>query len=256
MATEYDYIGRGELFAALLTNGVPGGYFSLGNCSKASFAIAEDSKELADYTSLGGGTKNKVTRIKSVELAVTAHDLSPDNLERALRGSSTVITSATVTDEVQTAYKGALVPYNYLPNVLKTITVKDSATGLITYTAGSDYIVKSSGIFIPATGSTIVDAEALKITYTKLASNVVEALTSAGTEYAIIFQGMNEAQSGKVVDIRAYRVKFSPTSGLDALSDDFNKLELKGTVLTDTTKIGTGISQYFKVSLASELSAA
>lgn len=255
MAKEYDYIGRGELFAALLTNGVPGGYFSLGNCSKASFAITEDSKELADYTSLGGGTKNKVTRIKSVELAVTAHDLSPENLERALRGSSTVIASATVTDEVQTAYKDALVPFNYLPNVLKTITVKDSATGLVTYVKDTDYTIKSSGIYIISTGA-IADAEALKITYTKLASNVVEALTSAGTEYAIIFQGMNEAQSGKVVDIRAYRVKFSPTSGLDALSDDFGKLELKGTVLTDTTKIGTGISQYFKVSLASELSAA
>lgn len=255
MSNNYDYIGRGELFCALLTNGVPGGYFSLGNCSKAAFSIAEDSKELQDYTSAGGGTKNKITRIKSVELAVTAHDLSPENLERALRGSATAITAATVTDEVRTAFKGALVPFNFLPNVLKTITVKDSATGLITYVANTDYVVKSSGIYI-VPGGAIADSELLKVTYTKLASNVVEALTSSGTEYAVIFQGLNEAQSGRVVDIRAYRVKFSPTAGLDALSDDFNKIELKGSVLADTSKTGTGISQYFKVALASELSAA
>lgn len=254
MATNYDYIGKGELFAAVVTNGVPGGFYSLGNCSKASFSVSEESKELADFTSAGGGTKNKISRIKGVELSITAHDFSPENLEKALRANNIVVTAGAVTAEEQVAYKGALVPLDFLPNTLKTVTVtNDSAT--TTYTVNTDYVIKNAGLFIPET-STMVDGDTIKITYTKLAGNVIEALTNSGLEYQIVFSGLNEAQNGRPVSIRVFRAKFSPTSGLDALSDDFSSLELKSSVLADSSRVGTGLSQYMNVALASVLSAA
>lgn len=64
-----------------------------------------------------------------------------------------------------------------------------------------------------------------------------------------MFDGLNEAQSGKPVSVTLYRVKFSPTAGLDLIGDDFNKMDIKGAVLQDTSITGTGLSQYIKIAM-------
>jgi hypothetical protein len=81
---------------------------------------------------------------------------------------------------------------------------------------------------------------------------VIEAMTGSGDEYELIFDGLNEAETDKAVIIRVYRVKWSPTSGLGFIGDDFGELPLEGSVLVDSTKVGAGISQYFKATFADE----
>lgn len=89
-------------------------------------AVSEDQKELLDYTSAGGGTQNKIIRIKSIDASITLHDISPDNLAIALRGTTAAVTAGTVTDEPHVAYTNGLVQFNYIPDTAQTIAVKSN----------------------------------------------------------------------------------------------------------------------------------
>ena len=49
------YIGKGKIYAGLRSGGA---MRPIGNVSKISLAISEEKKELKDFTSAGGGTKD------------------------------------------------------------------------------------------------------------------------------------------------------------------------------------------------------
>lgn len=245
---DYSFIGVGNLNLGLLSNGVltTPGLVPIGNVGKLSLSVAEDVKELQDYTSSGGGLKNKIYRIKSCDLDSEVYDLSPSNIGIALRGSSTAVTSAAVATEDAVAYKGGLVVPAFMYDSTVTPVLKDS-TGTTTYSATTDYNLEPAGFRILSTG-TIVDGSTIKLAYTKAASHMVETLTASGNEYKVVFSGLNDARTGKKVTAIIYRVKFSPSS-LDLISTDFTKLSLKGSVLRDTNITGTGISQYLRIIL-------
>lgn len=80
----------------------------------------------------------------------------------------------------------------------------------------------------------------------------IEALTQLGTEYKLIFEGLNEAQSGAKVNLTIHRFKPSPADDLALIGDDFATLKLKGGVLADRTKTG-GKSMYFQVVMATQV---
>jgi len=242
---DYSYLGSGKIYIKKV--GAAAGLIEVGNCSALSLAVSEETKDIKDYTKPGGGTYNEVIRISGVEVSMTIADLSPDNLARALYGSTSAIASGAVLDEVQTAYKGAFVPFDNIPDATVAPVVTDS-TGTTTYVAGTDYEVRSGGIFILASG-TIADAAQIKIDYTKAVANVLEALTSGASEYELFFDGMNEARSGKSATIHIYRAKLGAAKQISLIGDDFATLESSGKVLADTTK-AAGLSQFFTVKMA------
>lgn len=238
----------GQIYLGVVSNGaLTGKLAAIGNVDKLSLAVSEDTKELLDYTSAGGGTQNKIIRIKSIDASITFRDISPDNLAIALRGTTAAVTSAAVTDEAHVAYKGGLVQFAFIPDRTQTLEVKDNA-GTTTYVKDSDYTVVSNGVVVLSTG-TIVDASTIKVSYTKKAAHTLEGLVNSGYDYRLVFDGLNEAQSGKPVSVTLYRVKFSPTAGLDLIGDDFNKMDMKGSVLQDSSITGTGLSQYIKIAM-------
>ena len=82
-------MASGQIYLGVVSNGaLTGKLAAIGNVDKLSLAVAEDTKELLDYTSAGGGTTNKIIRIKSIDASITLRDISPDNLAIALRGTS------------------------------------------------------------------------------------------------------------------------------------------------------------------------
>lgn len=242
---DYSYLGSGRVY--LRDRGATGGLIEVGNCSALSFAITEDAKELKDFTQPGGGTYNEVKRISAVESTITMHDFSPENLSRAVYGGTSSITSAAVVDEVQTAYKGAFVPFAFLPASTPAPVIKNQA-GSTTYVEGTDYELRPGGIKILTAGA-IVDASQIKCSYTKAGADVVQALITSGKEYEIVFDGLNEARSGKRTRITAHRVKVGAAKQLDFIGEDYGALEVTGKLLKDTTKTGANISQYFKVEI-------
>jgi hypothetical protein len=240
--SDYSYIGSGRIY--LEDNDDTLGLLPVGNCSALDFGITEDTKELKDYTQPGGGTYNEVKRISAVECKMTLHDLSPDNIARAIYGISTAVASGTVTDESHASVvEGAFVATTFLPTSITTVKV-----GATTMTETTDYIKRPGGIEIVAGGG-INGGDTVLITYAKAGADVVQALLTSGKEYKMIFDGLNEARSGKKTRITVHRCKVGAAQNLSLIGDDYAALEVSGKCLKDTTKDGSTVSQYFKVEI-------
>jgi len=240
----YPYLGSGKIYARVA--GASAGLMYIGNASKLELAVAEDKQKLKDFSKPGGGTYATVSRVSEATLSMTLADLNKTNVARALFGTESAIVGAAVVDEVVTAYKSAIVPLLH-PNPT-TVTVTDS-TAVTTFSAVTDYEVRAGGIYILPTG-TITDAQSLKVDYTYAAYDKVEAMTSSSITLELHFEGLNEANSGKPVIVDVYRAQLSPTKALSLLGETFAELQVEAEILADTSKTGTGISQYFRVKLA------
>ena len=84
-----------------------------------------------------------------------------------------------------------------------------------------------------------------EVTYTDKKGDMVHALTAAAAELELVFLGLNEADSGSAVTVRAWRAKFGPTQSIPLIGDDYAALEMTGALLADGSKVG-GESQYFQ----------
>lgn len=124
-------------------------------------------------------------------------------------------------------------------------TVTWTCAGKTAPASGTEYEVRQGGVFVAA-GATIA-GEVWTAGYTPVAADMVQALTTSGKEYELVFDGLNEARSGKRTRVSAYRVKIGAAQNLGLIADDYAALEVTGKLLKDTTKSGTGISQYFKI---------
>ncbi|MET0047474.1 MAG: hypothetical protein ABW066_06805 [Sedimenticola sp.] len=230
------YVGKGKVY-------LDGRY--LGNVSKLTFGVTEEDKELPDSTSAGGGLYNSYSRVTAMEMAMVAHDFNADNLAMALYGDTAAVTAGAVTDEAQTTPSDVSTDVFMPTDELIDTTVAVNITG---YVENTDYRAESGGIVVLAAGS-IPASTALAISYTKLATDVVRALTQSAQEYELVFVGLNEAQGGKAVRVRVHRAKFGATSELSLIGDEFGEISLGGKVLKDTS-IASPESQYVEIKKA------
>lgn len=244
----YSYIGKGKI--RLKARGASAGLQRVGNCSSLNFNVETNSISQPDYENAGGGEANSVDRISTVGMSMTMLELRPQNLQVALRASLRAIVAGAVNDERHVAYVDSLIPFADLPDPDQTITVTQDPDGTpVVMVADTDYEVTGAGIVVLEGGS-LSDSDEIAVDYTKLAGDVIEAMTGSGLEYELHFDGLNEAESGAAVAVRVWRGKFSPTTGLDLIGDEYASLPLEGSVLSDNTITGAEISRYFKVQLA------
>lgn len=135
-------------------------------------------------------------------------------------------------------------------------TVTWKHVGPAALTKDTHYSIEGGGLrFLPAASgyfpATTPAGKGLpiKTSYTRNAQWVIEALVNSGTEYELIFNGINENDGSNPIRKRFYRVKFSPTGGLSSIGDDFAKLDMTAAVLADTSITGAGLSQYVKTQM-------
>lgn len=244
---DHSYIGSGKAYVREV--GAPRAMQELGNSTDISFGVTEDVKTIADRTAPGGGLRNEVRRIQSVDFSATLTDFSPENWALGFFGSLSNLAAGTATDEVLTGYPGGLNP---LLHFADAITSVKSADGVTTYDPGDDYELSDGGVLIP-TGSSITSGEALKVTYAYGAKSVMEAITRSAGVYEFYFPGFNEARQSKRMVIRAYRVRLGATDKAALITDDFGNFTIKGSVLKDLSRpVGTALnplSQYFKAEM-------
>jgi hypothetical protein len=239
---DYSYIGSGKIYMRDLAG--TGGLVEVGNVSKLDIGTEEEVKELRDYRSPGGGVLNEVRRITAVALAMTLHDVSPDNLAMALYGTTSAVAAGTVASEAVTAKLDALVRLAHTG--ISDVVVKD-ATDTTTHVEGTDYEVRPAGLWI-LSGGAIADGATIHVSYSYSAQDVVQALTSAQGTYELVFEGLNEARSGKPVIVDVWRARFGAASTISFIGDDYAGLEIEGKALKDTDK-PSGVSQYFRATL-------
>lgn len=247
MSQSYSFMGKGKINLGLEDQS--GGLFPIGNASQLEISVDEDTKDQIDYESPGGGLANSISSITGVTADITALQISPDNLALGLRSLNTIVTSGVVVDEVVKAFDGALIPFEFIPDLTVDPVIKDFA-GATTYVKDTDYTLTGAGI-ISIVGGSLGDNVDIKVSYTRLPGTVVEALTDSDKEYRLVFDGFNEAESGKPVIVTIHRIKFSPTQGLSLIGDDFGELPLSLAVLKSARITGTGLSKYIKIAMAS-----
>lgn len=126
-------------------------------------------------------------------------------------------------------------------------TVTLTCAGRVAPVAGTDYEVRAGGVFAYA-GRTIA-GETWTVNYTATTIDVVQALVNSGGEYELVFDGLNEARSGKRTRVRAYRVKIGALQSLGLIGEEYAGLEVSGKLLKDTAIVGAGVSQYFRVDI-------
>jgi hypothetical protein len=246
-STDYSYLGSGSML--IRKYGDPAPFLSVGNVSALSFSPQEEVKQILDYTAPGGNKRNEVRRLTGVDMSYTFHDFSAENFARGLRSDASTIAAGTATAETVVAYKGGYAP---MAKIASSITTVTGASGTPTYVAGTDYELRDGQLFIPST-STVTDPVAgaanLKVTYAYLAQKKIEALVNSNVQYEVVFVGLNEAQSGKRVRIRAHKVSAGVIAQMAVIGEDFGAGEVSGALLSDGTKTGAQISKFMTVEL-------
>lgn len=77
----------------------------------------------------------------------------------------------------------------------------------------------------------------------------IEALTSGAQTFEMEFAGVNEAATGRTVNVTVHRAKIGAAQGLSFIGDEFGAMEITGEVLIDTSITTTGLSQFFKIDM-------
>lgn len=241
---DYSYLGSGHLLVR--EYGAAGPFLAIGNCSALEFAPQVNTVQLTDFTSPGGGPRNRVDRVTDVQFNFTFHDFHGENFARFLRGTSAPVVAGTATAEAVVGYKGGWTP---LAKYAATITSVEPVGGGVPYVAGTDYELDNGGIFVPsgsAIPAPVAGAANFEIDYTYGAHTVTEALVNSAKQYTLIFVGLNEARSGKAVRVTAHKVSGGVLASLGLLGEDYGGGEVSGSLIADTTK-GAGLSKYLQI---------
>ncbi|WP_405120739.1 hypothetical protein [Pseudomonas leptonychotis] len=237
------FLGSGKLSLKDLQN--PKGHILLGNCNSLNYQAEAESIEDKDYTTPGGGLDASVQRISALNIAYNARHFTKANIARAVYGESTDVASGTTTAEAHKAFKGALIRLKRPVDATVTVVVKTVGGSPVTYVEGDDYLVSPAGVTIMETGAIADDTDVLiDYGYPKHAN--IQALVNSGKRYSLLFEGLNEARSGKPVIIEVFKVNHSPAS-LSVIADQFEGMEFTAKAEKDQTRIGAGLSQYMEI---------
>lgn len=222
---------------------------SLGNTSKLQYAVSTETKDLPDSQNPGGGLDDTFDRFKEATVSLSCRHVSVKTLELALGGTATAVLAGAVLDEAHTVVAlDKLIALDNLPDGAIPLVVKDS-TGTTTYVEGTDYTVKRVGI-IPITGGAITAASVIKISYTKLKAQRIQALVNLIQENRLLFDGINERTNAPWCAIM-HRVKFGPAKNVDFIGDDFISFDIEGKLLAYDAITAVGKSQYMEMLVGS-----
>ncbi|QXL84094.1 hypothetical protein [Comamonas sp. NLF-1-9] len=134
----------------------------------------------------------------------------------------------------------------------------NDATLWITYTwpapavvpAEGNYVVRPEGIYIVPDAQDIADDATLQITYSYADQVRIEALTTKAVELELVFGGLNEADGGSPCVLEVFRCSQSIAKQLSFIQDNFGALDVSGSVLKDANRVGMGLSQYYRQTVA------
>lgn len=235
-ATDRYFQGQGKVFIAERnTDGTNKGFIHLGNCTKLTESLKIEEQVL--YESMSGfqlETK-RIPGKQTCDVSMTLENQSYENLAIALYGTLATITGAAVSDADYTAHKDKHIPLAHMG--VSSVVVKDAATGLITYSATTDYTLNADhgSIYIPAT-STIVEDSTLHISYTYATQKSLKAFADAAKEYTVRFEGLNIADTNKEVVITIHKFRPTPMKEFSQISDKVQSIEISGGAMADTTR--------------------
>lgn len=229
------FSGQGKLKIAPIVAGIiAGGYRWVGNVPDFKPAFATSKNEHKEsYTGQRLPDKTLTTELKSTFTA-TLEDWSPENMALATRGKVEKTTAGAVTGETSPATLAVGESWLLENSNITALTITDSASAPVTVDP-DDYIVDLTygTVSMLDMGTYVLP---LKAAYTKGVVEVVPFFTQPIQEVALLFEGVNTADSNKKVRAELYRVALDPTKELGLITENFGQFVLEGTALIDSSK--------------------
>ncbi|MFT0212833.1 hypothetical protein VQ643_09480 [Pseudomonas sp. F1_0610] len=232
------FIGAGKVYAKIY--GSSDELIHLGNIDEFNLTYEQETKKNPNYMG-GGGVRNTLTRITSVNAVVGMYDLTPENIALVTQGANKYHDSVEIKDEVCTSggVIGESISFETLPDLSKPVTIKlPDDTEL---KVGIDYEINKYGI---VTRSNKVTSAGIKASYTSLNTVDIEMLLSNSPTLRLEIQGLNEAQNGEPYKLIAYKVKFGVTQNFAVFGQEYAKLSATIELLADDFIQSENISKF------------
>lgn len=215
----------------------------LGDVETLKFAHRSNQMVWKQHRKPGGGNLATLDNLDGASLDVQMQEWTAENLAMTLQGKVVELAAQTVTGEAIVLQPGSLAPTAH-PGPTAVVLTRTSDSSEIPLDAVT---VSAAGIHVPEGSTEIAVPTPATIAYTSTAATRIEPLIEAGAEYYLLFDGLNEADSGRQVIVEVFRWKAPPAEEL-ALIDAENpgKLLAKGEVLADMTR-PAGESPFYRI---------
>lgn len=224
------YLGKRDL------SGNPTDVRSPGNVADLKLSLKTDVLEHYESQSGQRSLDHRMIKSKSATVVLTIEEFTKENLALALYGTHVATTGGTVTDEPVGGAAPVVGDRYFLAHPkVSTLIVKDSAATPATLTLGTHYTadVDFGAIqFLDTTGLTAP----FKASYAFGDVSEIGIFTQPLPERYLRLEGLNTAQGNARVLVELYRVAFDPLKELALISTDYNKFEMEGSLLADSTK--------------------
>ncbi|PZE09274.1 hypothetical protein DMX10_31995 [Pseudomonas sp. 57B-090624] len=217
----------------------------LGDCEQLKITHRSNSTTWKQHRRPGGGNLARQDNLEGVDLAIQMQEWYEENLAMVTQGSLVKLDEETVSGEEVMLIPGSLARTEF-PGAKSLVITKKTDSSPIPL---SEVEVSAAGIRVKKGSAVITTPTPALLAYTSTAATRLEALIEPGAEYEIVFDGLNEADSGRPVVVTLWRWKAPPAEEL-ALIDDQNpgKLLSKGEALADVSR-PVGESPFYRADL-------
>ncbi len=224
------YLGKRD------SNGNPIEVRSPGNVAELKLSLKTDVLEHYESQSGQRSLDHRMIKSKSATINLSIEEFTKENLALALYGTHVATASGTVTDEPI----GGAVPvvgdrYFLAHPKVSTLILKDSTGTPATLTLGTHYTADTDFGAIHCLDTTGLTAP-FKASYAFGDVSEIGIFTQPLPERYLRLEGLNTAQGNAKVLVELYRVAFDPLKELALISTEYNKFDLEGSLLADSTK--------------------
>ena len=224
------YLGKRDV------NGQPIEVRSPGNVADLKLSLKTEVLEHFESQSSQRTLDHRMIKTKSAMITLAIEEFTKENLALALYGNHVVGTPGTVTGEpVGGAAPIAGDRYFLAHPKVSSLVVTDSAGTPATLALGTNYTADpdfGALQFLDTTGLT----PPFKASYAFGDVSEIGIFTQPLPERFLRLEGFNTAQGNARVLVELYRVAFDPLKELALISNEYNKFELEGSLLADSTK--------------------
>ncbi|WP_374981158.1 hypothetical protein PSGK_08365 [Pseudomonas solani] len=182
----------------------------------------------------GAGNLARMDNLEGIDLSVQMQEWTEENQEMVLQGKLVLLPEETVTGEEAVLAPGGLTLTEFPGAKNLVITPAQGGGSPIALSAVE---LSAAGIRVPVNSQVISAPTPVTLAYKSTPAKRIEALVEPGAEYRVVFDGLNEAESGRPCIVEIFRWRAPPAEEL-ALIDAQNpgKLLSKGEVLADLSR--------------------
>lgn len=235
MNEKFAFAGKADVYMRFLDPALDNGFFLVGDINEMSISTESDKKDLIS-------NQKTIKGALSTMVGNTKHNLSLkskyfDKRAFAMRAGGvteeTALTAQTITDELFENIKvGGLYPLaNQNIDTATPVTAKKGKTGTTALTADDFDIV--DGFLVIKKGGSLVDGDAVRVTYKTKATTQVLVKGGKRDKYAvaIMYKGINAADNDKAFDMTIPRAEISPDGDFSFIGDDFGEASFTGSLV-------------------------